>query len=188
MFNKREDSREHESQDNTRESTFSPQPTPTSAAPKSGRTEPAVIGPSIHIDGNLKGEEDLVIDGVVKGTVTLKSNALTIGDNGKVTADIYAKTILVKGTMQGDLYASEMVSIGSTAKVKGNIASPRVSLEEGARYKGSIEMDPEAEVLKTAFKNTGAPAVKAVPSPAPAEPGKAKEGDKVATKSGGSAA
>lgn len=187
MFNKREASREHELQDDSQESTFSPQPAQPSTSPRSGRAEPAVIGPSIHIDGNLKGEEDLVIDGTVKGTVTLKSNSLTIGDKGKVTADIYAKTILVRGTMQGDLYASEKVSIGSTAKVKGNIASPRVSLEDGARYKGSIEMDPEAEVLKTAFKNTGAPAVKAVPSPT--ESGnKPKEGENVATKSGGSAA
>lgn len=185
MFNKRDASTEHESRDNNQEQSFSSRPASPSPASGSARTEPAVIGPSIHIDGNLKGDEDLVIDGTVKGTVTLKNNSLTIGDKGKVTADIYAKTILVKGTMQGDLYASEKVSIGSSAKVKGNIASPRVSLEDGARYKGSIEMDPEAEVLKTAFKNTATPAVKAVPSST--STGGSKETENVASKSGSAA-
>lgn len=183
MFNKRETSREHESRDSQQEDSFA-QRTPATPAPATGgkRSEPAVIGPSVHIDGNMKGEEDLIIEGTVKGTVTLKNNALTIGDQGKVTADIYAKTIHVKGVMQGDLFAAEKVSIGKTAKVKGNIASPRVSLEDGARFKGSIEMDPEAEVLKTAFKHTGSPAVKAVPSS-----GGSKENESVATKSGSAA-
>lgn len=152
MFNKREEERESHLQSNRQADSAAPQPASSPASTK--RTEPAVIGPSIHIDGNLKGEEDLLIEGTVKGTVTLKSNALTVGGNGKVTADVYAKTIHVEGHMRGDLFAAELVRVGKDAKVQGNIASPRVSLEDGARFKGAIEMDPEAEALKSAFKST----------------------------------
>jgi cytoskeletal protein CcmA (bactofilin family) len=116
-----------------------------------GRREAAVIGPSIHIDGDLRGDEDLVIDGEVKGAVHLRNNSLTIGSHGKVTADVYAHTIFVEGYMEGDLYGAERICIRNAARVRGNIASPRVSLEDGAKFKGSIEMDPEAEVLKKAF-------------------------------------
>jgi cytoskeletal protein CcmA (bactofilin family) len=106
-----------------------------------GQREAAVIGPSIHIDGDLRGEEDLLIEGEVNGTVQLKSNSLTIGSQGKVKADVYAHTIYVEGLMEGDLYGSERVVIRKTAQVKGNVTSPRVSLDEGARFKGTIEMD-----------------------------------------------
>ncbi len=110
----------------------------------SGSTrDAAVIGPSIHIDGDLRGEEDLLIEGEVNGTVQLKSNSLTIGAKGKVRADVYAHSIFVDGLVEGDLFGSERVAIRKTAEVRGNIAAPRVSLEEGARFKGSIEMDTE---------------------------------------------
>jgi cytoskeletal protein CcmA (bactofilin family) len=105
--------------------------------------EAAVIGRSIHIDGNLKGEEDLRIEGDVTGTIQLNNHSLTIGKDGKIKADVHAKVITVDGNMDGDLYGAERVSIRKTARVTGNIVAPRVSLEEGARFKGSIEMDPE---------------------------------------------
>lgn len=110
----------------------------------SGSHEAAVIGPSITIDGDLRGEEDLIIEGEVSGTVQLKNNSLTIGAQGKVKADVYAHSIYVEGYTEGDLYGSERVSIRKSAQVRGNITSPRVSLEDGARFKGSIEMDPQA--------------------------------------------
>jgi cytoskeletal protein CcmA (bactofilin family) len=106
--------------------------------------EAAVIGRSIHIDGNLKGEEDLRIEGDVSGTIQLNNHSLTIGKDGKIKADVHAKAITVDGNMDGDLYGSERVSIRKSARVTGNIVAPRVSLEDGARFKGSIEMDPEA--------------------------------------------
>lgn len=109
-----------------------------------GTREAAVIGPSIHIDGDLRGEEDLIIEGEVNGTVQLKNNSLTIGAQGKVSADVYAHSVYVEGYMDGDLYGSERVNIRKSAQVRGNITSPRVSLEDGARFKGSIEMDPQA--------------------------------------------
>jgi cytoskeletal protein CcmA (bactofilin family) len=109
-----------------------------------GHREAAVIGPSIHIDGDLRGEEDLLIEGEVNGTVQLKNNSLTIGPQGKIRADVYAHSIYVDGFMEGDLYGSERVNIRKTAQVRGNVTSPRVSLEDGAKFKGSIEMDPQA--------------------------------------------
>ena len=121
---------------------------PAAAAPArpaaSGSGHAAVIGPSIRIEGDLKGEEDLIIEGEVHGTVNLRSNALTIGGKGQVKADVYAHTIRVEGTMEGDLYAAERAVITKSADVRGNITSPRVSLEDGARFRGSIEMDPES--------------------------------------------
>ena len=125
-----------------------------SSAPRSssmGSREAAVIGPSIHIDGDLHGEEDLVIEGEVKGAVHLRHHSLTIGGKGKVTANIYANVINVDGYMHGDLFGAERVSIRKTAQVQGNVTSPKVSLEEGAQFKGSIEMDANSEALQSAF-------------------------------------
>lgn len=115
----------------------------------------AVIGPSIQIDGSLKGDEDLLIQGRVKGTVELKNNSVTIGESGQVTADIYAHTIAVEGRLDGKLVASERVMIRKTAQIKGTILAPRVTLEDGARFNGSIDMDPETEALKKTFSATG---------------------------------
>jgi cytoskeletal protein CcmA (bactofilin family) len=127
--------------------------------------EAAVIGRSIQIDGNLRGEEDLRIEGDVSGTIQLQNHSLTIGKDGKIKADVYAKVITVDGNMDGDLYGAERVSIRKTAHVTGNIVAPRVSLEDGARFKGSIEMDPEA-VEAALGKRPTAP--KPVPAPAAA--------------------
>jgi cytoskeletal protein CcmA (bactofilin family) len=118
-------------------------------------SETAIIGRSIHIDGDLRGEEDLRIEGDVNGTVQLKNNSLTIGKEGKIRADVYAKSVTVDGLMEGDIYGSERVSIRKNAQVLGNITAPRVSLEDGARFKGSIEMDPAA-VDAALGKNQGA--------------------------------
>jgi cytoskeletal protein CcmA (bactofilin family) len=119
--------------------------TDSSTAPRrEAQREAAVIGPSIHIDGDLRGEEDLLIEGEVNGTVQLKNNSLTIGPQGKIRADVYAHSIYVDGFMEGDLYGSERVNIRKTAQVRGNVTSPRVNLEDGAKFKGSIEMDPQA--------------------------------------------
>ncbi|MDJ0701429.1 MAG: polymer-forming cytoskeletal protein [Woeseiaceae bacterium] len=113
----------------------------------------AVIGSSIQINGDLRGDEDLRIEGNVSGTVELKNSALTIGKEGKVKADVYAKAIAVDGETKGDLYATDRVSVHVNARVQGNIIAPRVSIEEGAHFKGSIEMDPSA-VEKALGKTT----------------------------------
>lgn len=112
----------------------------------------AAIGRSIRINGDLEGEEDLRIEGEVNGTIRLKNNTVTVGEKGKVRADVYAKSVAVDGSVAGDLYGAEQISIRKSADVQGNIVAPRVSLEDGARFKGSIEMDPEA--VKTALGDT----------------------------------
>jgi cytoskeletal protein CcmA (bactofilin family) len=138
----------------------------------------AVIGPSIHIDGDVRGEEDLLIEGEVSGTVQLKNNSLTIGPAGKVTADVYAHSIYVDGYLEGDLYGSERVHIRKSAQVKGNVTSPRVSVEDGAKFKGAIEMDPQAAqnvVGNRMAAPRSAPAQQAAPKPVVQPPPKQPE-------------
>lgn len=119
-----------------------------------GMRDAAVIGPSIRIDGDVRGEEDLLIEGEVKGTVNLKDNSLVIGSQGRVKANVYAHSIEVEGIMEGDMFGTERVNIRKSAQVKGNITSPRVSVEDGAQFKGSIEMDAQA-VEAALGKNRG---------------------------------
>jgi len=100
----------------------------------------ATIGPSIHIKGELTGEEGLIIDGQVEGTINLKDNDLIIARNGQIKANVYAKCITIEGKLRGDLNGKEKVIIRQSGDVQGNINSPRVVLEDGARFKGSIDM------------------------------------------------
>lgn len=145
MFNKRDQHESEATASRSSEAASAPRPAPRSA----GGT--AMIGPSINVDGKLKGEEDLVIEGKVKGTVELKDNSVTIGNQGDVAADIYAHSIFVDGSMDGNLVAAEQVVIRKSARVKGSIAAPRVSLEDGAQFNGSIDMDSKGETLGKAF-------------------------------------
>lgn len=126
-------------------------PTTTASAARSRVT--AVIGPSIQIEGTLRGQEDVYVEGEVTGQVQLQNNTLTIGNAGKLKADVYAHTVFVEGSMEGDLVGSEQVIIRKSARVRGNITSPRVTLEDGASFKGSIEMD--AESVKSIFGSIG---------------------------------
>jgi cytoskeletal protein CcmA (bactofilin family) len=104
----------------------------------------AVIGPSIRIHGELTGEEDLVIEGQVEGTIHLDKHNLTIGGNGRVKANIQANGVIVEGQLEGDIAGNEKVIIRRTGNMRGNIVAPRVTLEDGAMFKGSIEMEPES--------------------------------------------
>ena len=101
-----------------------------------------MIGPSIVIKGTVSGDEDLVIQGKVEGTIDLKENEVSVGQSGKVDADINAKTVKVDGEVSGDISGGEKVVISKSGNVRGNIVAPRVTLEDGAIFKGSIDMDP----------------------------------------------
>ncbi len=111
---------------------------------RSGSTNAAIIGRSIKIDGTLSGDEDLRVEGQVSGTIRLPNHCLTIGKEGRIKADAYAKSMLIDGEVSGDLCSSENIRIRATAKIRGNVLAARVSLEEGAHFKGSIEMDPKS--------------------------------------------
>jgi cytoskeletal protein CcmA (bactofilin family) len=104
-------------------------------------TSLATIGSTIHIKGDLSGEEDLVIQGHVEGTINLKQNNLIIGQEGKVNANIHAHTITIEGSLKGDVFGEEKIIVKKTGNVHGNISAPRVSLEDGAKFKGSMDMD-----------------------------------------------
>jgi len=104
----------------------------------------AVIGPSIHIEGTLRGGEDLVIEGQINGRIHLPENSLTIGAKGRIKAEVYAHTVYVEGSVDGDLYGADRIVIRKSAEIRGNLMAPRVALEEGARFKGAIEMDSKA--------------------------------------------
>ncbi len=99
-----------------------------------------VIAKGIEIKGNLSGAGDLVIEGRVEGEIALR-NTLTIEESGEVAADVELESIVVNGRMNGNIVASDRVSISSSARVVGDIKAPRIVIEDGARFKGSIEMD-----------------------------------------------
>ena len=106
----------------------------------SGRA--AVIGPGIHINGDISGDENLLIEGKVDGKIRLDAHHVDIGKTGQVNADITAKVIKIDGQVRGDLTGVEKVVISRSGNVHGNIVAPRMMLEDGAIFKGSIDMDP----------------------------------------------
>lgn len=122
-------------------------PAPVSPRPVSsgfaGASPSAVIGPKIAFKGELTGEEDLMIQGRVEGTIDLKGNHLTIGKQGVVKANLMAKTITIEGTVEGDLIGQERIEIKSSSNVKGNLIAARVTLEDGAKFRGSIDMESQ---------------------------------------------
>ena len=101
-----------------------------------------MIGSSIVIKGTVSGDEDLLIQGKVEGTIELGKNEVTVGETGRVAADITAKTVRIDGEVTGDVSGGEKVVISKSGNVRGNIVAPRVTLEDGAVFKGSIDMDP----------------------------------------------
>lgn len=105
------------------------------------RDSAAAIGASIRIKGDVTGDENLIIQGHVEGTIKVQGH-VTISKTGKVKANIEAKQIIVEGELLGDMLGEEKVIIRDTGNVNGNIVAPRVSLEDGAMFKGSIEMEP----------------------------------------------
>jgi len=113
-------------------------PPPPVAPRKSGGS---VIGASLFVQGDVSGEEDLVIQGRLEGSVTLNKNQVTVGKEGRVHATINAQSIRVEGTVEGELRGREQIIVTRTGSVHGNIVAPRVSLEDGCRFKGAIDME-----------------------------------------------
>jgi cytoskeletal protein CcmA (bactofilin family) len=102
------------------------------------------IGKSVVIKGELNGSEDLTIEGQVEGTIQLRDHILTIGPNGKIKAQIFAKAVIVLGSVTGNVTASEKVDIRDNGSVDGDIISPRVAIAEGAHFRGSVDMQRKA--------------------------------------------
>lgn len=98
------------------------------------------IGQSICIRGELTGDEDLTIEGRVEGKIDLKDHNLTIGPKGRIQAEIRAKSVIVRGEVNGNVHAGERVELAETGRVIGDIVSPRIIIADGARFKGSVDM------------------------------------------------
>lgn len=119
-------------------------PRSAAAEPRRSSTSPAIIGESIRVQGEIQGDEDLLIEGEVDGQVHLDKHSVTVGRSGRVKADIHGGVLVVEGKVQGNLFAQEQAIVRASGEVRGNITSPRVSLEDGAKFKGSIDMEPRA--------------------------------------------
>ena len=121
--------------------------TPSTPAPPrpSGSAPAASIGASILIKGDVEGTEDLALHGRLEGTLSLRKNHVLVGRDGKLKGDVYGRSIHVEGEVRGNLYGSQEVILRSSGRVHGNIVSPRVTLENGSRFKGSIDMEGARE-------------------------------------------
>jgi cytoskeletal protein CcmA (bactofilin family) len=129
----------------------------------------ARLGSSLQVKGEISGNEDLVIDGSVEGLVQLDERKLTVGATAKVTADIIAREVVVYGTVKGNLRAKDRIEIKKDGSVIGDLTTSRISIEDGAYFKGSIEIDKSTEkesshsaFAKTASSSAGAPAGKTI--------------------------
>jgi len=131
------------------------------------------IGKSVIIKGELSGSEDLTIEGQVEGKIELRQNVLTIGPNGKIKAQVTAKTVVVEGQVQGNITATERVDIRDNGTVDGDLLAPRVAIADGAHFRGAIDMQ------KQPARADGKPAEARTPEAKPGEPkpGDAKSGD-----------
>ena len=127
----------------------------------------ATIGPSIFIKGDLSGDEDLVIEGRVEGKIDLKQHNVTIGKNGRVRADVFGNTVVVEGEVDGNLFAQQQAILRQSGAVRGNIAAPRVMLEDGSRFRGSIDMESKETAKPAAAPPGSQGAATAAPSAAP---------------------
>lgn len=131
------------------------------------------IGKSVIIKGELSGSEDLTIEGQVDGKIELRQNVLTIGPNGRIKAEIYAKAVVVQGEVSGNITATEKVDIRDAGSVDGDLAAPRIAIADGAHFRGSIDMKREggAKPAQPGAPQPGQPAT------APAKAADARPGD-----------
>ncbi len=138
----------------------------------------ATIGKSVVVKGELSGSEDLYVDGHVEGSITLRGQSLTIGPNGRVRANIEARNVILHGQVDGNITASDRVELRKSASLKGDIATARIAIDDGAYFKGTIDIQkaeaPRAEVKPQMMAAASAPA-SAPPSSQPSllEPKKA---------------
>lgn len=104
----------------------------------------AVIGKSVQIRGEVKGNEDLLIEGLVEGTITLSDNRLTIGSKASVKANVTARDVIVQGGLQGDINATGRVDLRAGSNMTGDIHAVRLSIEENAFFSGKVELNTSA--------------------------------------------
>ena len=152
-----------------------PTPEPQHAAPpahvpetparvQAGNAEQATLGKSLFIKGEITGSESLYIDGKVEGSITLPGNRVTVGRNGQVGANITAREVVVLGKVKGNVSATDRVDIRAEGSLHGDVSAARISIEDGAFFKGGIDIrKPDSKPLQA----TGTSGPVAVANPAP---------------------
>jgi cytoskeletal protein CcmA (bactofilin family) len=151
-----------------------PHTAPNASAPRAEAThhierDIVNIGKSVVIKGELNGSEDLTIEGHVEGTIHLRDHVLTIGPNGRIKAQVFAKAVIVLGEVIGNVTASDKVDIRDNGSVDGDIVSPRVAIAEGAHFRGSVDMANKGKAVASP-RPTAAAAAPAATAPAPTAP------------------
>lgn len=141
-----------------------PRTAPKAVSP--GASNSAQIGKSLRVKGIVSGSEDLYIDGIVEGTIKLENNNLTIGPNGKVQADVEARSIILLGTLQGNVRVGERIEIRKTGSLEGDLITSRIVIEDGAVFRGSIDIEKPTQARASATAPATASNAK------PAVPGK----------------
>ena len=121
---------------------------PPSATAQPPRAAPAVIGTALLVNGELSGDEDVIVAGRFQGKISLPKNSLMVSKGGHVEADVSANAVQIEGRVAGDIHCADKVVITATGQMEGTIVAPRVILVDGAKFKGSIDMDPPAETKK----------------------------------------
>jgi cytoskeletal protein CcmA (bactofilin family) len=141
-----------------------PPPVEAPSRPQPVTGEQATISKGLFIKGDITGSESLYIDGKVEGSVNLPGNRVTIGRNGQVAANIVAREIVVLGKIRGNVSASDRVDIRAEGSLNGDVAAARISIEDGAFFKGGID------IKKPDTKPAAGPAaVQSAPAPEPAK-------------------
>lgn len=124
----------------------------------------AVIGKSVQIRGEVRGSEDLLVEGQVEGTIDLTESRLTIGAHARVQANLSARDVVIIGNVTGNISATGRVELRSGSSVKGDLRAGRLAIEENAVFSGKVELTSSASTAATAER----PAAQAAPAPAPA--------------------
>jgi cytoskeletal protein CcmA (bactofilin family) len=137
MFKKTEDTNGPEIREASRRATARPAATGNKC----------VIGPTLVFKGEFSADEDLIIEGRIEGSIAHHNKHLTIGEQGRVKADIHASSVIVLGKLEGDIHSEGTVSLAKGCDVKGNIFCARVIMDDGAKFKGSIDMDQKSEAV-----------------------------------------
>lgn len=135
-----------------------------------------MIGPSVKILGDIISDESLIVEGEVEGTITCNAHSVTVGKAGKLKANVSAKEITIDGTLEGNVSGLEKITVTASGVVRGNLVAPRVILEDGARFKGSIDMEADVKAATpTATRKEGTQVDVANPVQSPIGPKAVKE-------------
>lgn len=132
---------------------------------KAARAEASYLGAGLSIKGQISGDEDLTVEGYVEGRIELRENLVKVGARGRVKAEIVSRMADIAGHVEGNVVAEEQVVVRQSGTVRGNLTAPRVSLEDGAKFKGAIDMEPRSVAEPTAVKPDPAALLVSEPKP-----------------------